>query len=299
MAQIGTRSGSGGPASFSVNITLILDRGRSDVSACSMRVIHIYILRICVTNSTCARFSVSCVSPFLSPAVCTSLAPVPTNTFLVCASLPSANAVLLWNVRDLEPLFTLPLTALSILIPVTNTSLTDAMAASWPAYPTAAGNSGNGGATTANRRSANSIRPGEAAAAAGRRPDPRLLCLLATGSRDGGSGGGDHSNRGATQETENTGWGIFGVFCTGDDDGAGKHSCGVVTAVPLEADHAAEGGRLSSLGGCETERYDPVIEFWLSAFLSNCVVSFTIHDTQACCHASAESRNYEKKVCFF
>lgn len=189
--------------------------------------------------------------------MCTSLAPVPTNTFLVCASLPSVNAVVLWNVRDLEPLFTLPLTALSILIPVTSTSITDAMAASSPSYPTAASNCRNGGAATAKRNSTSSSRPEEATAAAARRPDPRLLCLLATGSRDVGSGDRDDSNRGATQEANPAVCGLFGVFCTGDDDGAGKHSCGIITAVPLEADLAAEGGGLSSLGAGETERCDP------------------------------------------
>ncbi|CAN0540092.1 unnamed protein product, partial [Ectocarpus sp. 12 AP-2014] len=52
-------------------------------------------------------------------AVYTSLAPVPSNPYLVCASAPLVNAVLVWNVLDLRPLFTLPITTVSVCVPLT------------------------------------------------------------------------------------------------------------------------------------------------------------------------------------
>lgn len=87
---------------------------------------------------------------FLCPrtAIFTSLAPVPTNPFLVWAAIPSSNAVLLWNVQELQLLFVLPLTASSICVPAAVLPLT--------------------------------LPIGDDAAAAGL-ASSRLLCLLATG----------------------------------------------------------------------------------------------------------------------
>eukprot|EP00752_Nemacystus_decipiens_P007246 g6487.t1 len=210
-----------------------------------------------------------------SEAVCTSLAPVPSNPFLVCASLPSANAVVLWNVRETERLFTLPLTALSICVLAATDAARDAMTMS-PLYA-------GGGATTApaaapaapaagpcassefeaepspglppsvgSKRSrpdgtSAASAPATVAHAAARRPEPQLLCLLATG----GMGDGRIE---ASRESRRTGCRLFGIVCVGDGDGAGAHTCGKVSAIPLDAGADEEGRAPPVRGATENPR---------------------------------------------
>eukprot|EP00903_Cladosiphon_okamuranus_P008917 g8535.t2 len=203
-------------------------------------------------------------------AVCTSLAPVPSNPFLVCASLPMANAVVLWNVRETERLFTLPLTTRSICIPATTAAVQEAMVLS-PMYSNggaeALAAAGAGAAAGGARPSASQSesspgpppvrskrpRPGGVSptataptAAAARRPNPKLLCLLATGNRDGCV----DTTKGPTR----MGCGLFGIVCTGDDDGAGTHSCGQVSAIPLEAGAGTGGQSPTTPGAVQNQR---------------------------------------------
>ena len=206
---------------------------------------------------------------FVVAAVCTSLAPVPSNPFLVCASLPSANAVVLWDVRETERLFTLPLTTLSICVPAITGAAREAMALSLL--------HSNGGATTAAATTAAAAaaagpcgysesesesspgppsvgperpRPGEMstviAVAAARRRGPQLLCLLATGNR--------HGCVDAAKKERKAGCRLFGIVCVGDGDGAGAHSCDKVSAIPLEAGTETEGRAPPAPGLSETQR---------------------------------------------
>lgn len=172
--------------------------------------------------------------------MCTSLAPVPSNPFLVWASFPSSNAVLLWDVRELQLLLTLPLSSSSICVP----------AIAWP-WPLSAGSrdddtliaiGGDAGSTSA----AGSDLPDPSSSLSSRarlrrsraaRRDPRLLCLLATGSRTGGGGGG--SCGGSVRDVgapTRTGCGLFGVCRAGSDGGEGALGrSSFISAIRLEA----------------------------------------------------------------
>ncbi|CAM9490610.1 unnamed protein product [Ectocarpus sp. 4 AP-2014] len=167
-------------------------------------------------------------------AVYTSLAPVPSNPYLVCASAPLVNAVLVWNVLDLRPLFTLPITTVSVCVPLASA---------------AAGNAAVARGVPMVAEAAAAAAAAEAAAA---KPAPRMLCLLATGSRH--AGGRSESGVSSTREKSKVGCGLFGVYCGGGDGGAGKHSCGRVSAIRLEADAEAWGGERLMPGEGENKR---------------------------------------------
>ncbi|CAM9861859.1 unnamed protein product, partial [Laminaria digitata] len=155
-----------------------------------------------------------------SGAVCTSLAPVPTNPFLVWASFPSSNAVLLWDVRELQLLFTLPLTSSSVCVPT--------MASLWPLTVRSRGE----GPSSSSLSSPSQLRRPR-----GAQRDPRLLCLLATGSSggDGFSGGGGRGGSGGDAPTR-PGCGLFGVCRAGSDGGEGAVGCSSsISAIRLEA----------------------------------------------------------------
>ncbi|CAM9639307.1 unnamed protein product, partial [Scytosiphon promiscuus] len=158
-------------------------------------------------------------------AVFTSLAPVPSNPLLVCASLPSINAILVWSVGDTDLLFTLPLTALSICVP--------------PIGPA-------GGAAGSNE-----ALPGldeELAARkapATKRPDTRLLCLMATGGRD-------HGGVVSGRKTTSVGCGLFGICCS--EGGVGGARDARVSAVRLEVAVDADEETSSAPQAGENER---------------------------------------------
>lgn len=144
-----------------------------------------------------------------SKAVCTSLAPVPGNPFLVWASIPLSNAVLLWDVRELQLLFTLPFSTHSICVP----------AGRLPLSLNASGNNNSASIESSPslpRRWRQSV-DGQCA-----QLNPQLLCVLATGKGD--SGDGDDPGR--------SGCGLLGVCLEGAD---GCASSGV-TAIQLEGD---------------------------------------------------------------
>ncbi|CBN76776.1 hypothetical protein Esi_0000_0608 [Ectocarpus siliculosus] len=167
-------------------------------------------------------------------AVYTSLAPVPSNPYLVCASAPLVNSVLVWNVLDLRPLFTLPITTVSVCVPL------------------AAAAAGNAAVARGVPRVAEAAAAEAAAEAAAAKPAPRMLCLLATGSRH--AGGSSEGGVSSTRETSKVGCGLFGVYCGGGDGGAGKHSCGRVSAIRLEADAEAGAGERPVAGEGENGR---------------------------------------------
>lgn len=162
----------------------------------------------------------------------------------------------------MDLLFTLPLTALSICIPVTTPAAgagATATAADGDEMPrlffAMAGDDGSGDAATANRNSSSGSSsrgrsedggPPEGAAimaTATRRSDTRLLCLMATGGRD---------RSGVCGETTSVGCGLFGVCCSeGDGEGANGAE---VSAVRLESSVGADEEQSSARGPDENDR---------------------------------------------
>lgn len=154
----------------------------------------------------------------LSTAVFTSLAPVPSNLSLVWASLPSSNTVLLWDIRELQLLFTLPLEASSICVP----------AVVLPYSLVTARDDGHAGLDAL----ASPVRRRRTAA----ERDSRLLCVL------GAAGMNDcEVAYGCVDQRE--GCDLFGICCGETDTGGamGPQGC-VVSALRLKGNEAGKIG---------------------------------------------------------
>lgn len=138
----------------------------------------------------------------------TSLAAVPTNTSLVWAALPCSNAVLLWDTEDLQLLFTLPLTASSICVPVAALPPSLAVRDESQASDLLA--------SSVRRRAMHSDR------------ESRLLCMLAT------AGTSDRDGRSSGDASAGTnGCELFGICCGWGDGGETGATGGVVSAFRL------------------------------------------------------------------
>lgn len=147
-----------------------------------------------------------CTVPSVSvPVEFTSLAAVPDNPFLVWASLPLSNALLLWDVQELHLLFTLPLTAWTFCVPVVS-------------LPSEHGKD-SPDSRPRRLRSSSPETP--------QRRDPALLCVLATGDRV--QGRSEHFT------TAGLGCEFYGVYVEVDGGSQGSS----ISAVRLDGQHEA------------------------------------------------------------
>lgn len=145
------------------------------------------------------------------PAIFASLATVPTNTSLVWATLPSSNAVLLWDTAELQLLFTLPLTAASICVPLT------ALPRSLSVCVEEESQGSDAPVTTVRRRTTDVKR------------ESRLLCVLAAaGARYLTNGCCDISDESRAAETN--GCELFGICCGWDEASETETSTGCVVS---------------------------------------------------------------------